>query len=121
MVDLFTRSTDEVLNDHLRCRASGDYEADLERNYSPDVVFMSLRDAFEGHDGLRLLNRILQSHVPQNYEIALYLVHGPYAFIEWRARGPGKIVEDGTDSFVIRDGKIIFRSIHYNVQEAMPA
>ncbi len=32
------RSTAEVFEEHLRLRAAGEVDADLERNYAPDVV-----------------------------------------------------------------------------------
>jgi hypothetical protein len=66
------------------------------------------------------LDRKLREHVPDTFEIVLKLVHGPYGYIEWRAREPGKSVEDGADSFLIEGGKIVFQSIHYSVQEIMP-
>lgn len=109
MTDLSTRSAEEVLEDHLRCRQCGDAEGDLERNYSSDVVIMNLPRTLKVHHHLRALNEILQQHVPPNYDIVLKLVHAPYAFIEWRAREPGKSAEDGADSFVIKEGKIIFQ------------
>jgi hypothetical protein len=98
-----------------------DVESDIERNYAQDVVILTSSGAAEGHDAVRHLDQKLRETVPQEFEIALKLVKGPYAFIEWRAREPGRSVEDGADSFVIRDGKIVFQSIHYTIPETMPA
>ena len=120
LFNLSTRSTQEVLDDHLRCRISADIEADIERNYSPDVVVLTSRGAFEGHDAVRDLNEKLREHVPDDYEIVLNLTKGSFGYIEWRAREPGRSVEDGADSFLIEAGKIMFQSIHYSVQETMP-
>ena len=119
-MDLSQRSTKDVLNDHLDCRIAGDVEADIERNYAPDVIVLTAKGKKRGHDAVREFSRILQEHVPSRYEIPLKLVDGPYAFIEWRAREPGRSVEDGADSFVVQDGKIVFQSIHYTLQETMP-
>lgn len=117
---LAKRSTQEVLDDHLRCRKSGDVEADIERNYSPDVIIFTARGAFEGHEAVRELNTKLREHVPENVEIVLNLANGRFGYIEWRAREPGRSVEDGADSFAIEEGKIVFQRIHYSVQETMP-
>ena len=118
--DLLMRATQDVLDDHLRCRMSTDIEADIRRNYSPEVVILTSKGTFEGHQAVRALNRKLREHVPDQYEIVFNLVHGPFGYIEWRAREPGKSVEDGADSFFIERGKIVFQSIHYSLQETMP-
>ena len=43
------------------------------------------------------------------------LLDGKFAFLEWRASRAALKCEKGADSFVIRDGKICFQSIHYKV------
>lgn len=47
------RTTDEVLNDHLRLRLEGDLEDDMARNYAADVVLLTGCGVFRGHDGVR--------------------------------------------------------------------
>jgi hypothetical protein len=44
------------------------------------------------------------------------LVVGNYAFLEWRGDAERVTVEDGADSFVIHDGRIVMQSIHYTVR-----
>jgi len=114
------RTTEEILDDHLRCRIADDVEADIRRNYAADVIIFTSKGAYAGHQAVRELHEKLRAHVPSNYEIVLKLTSGPYAFIEWRAREAGRSVEDGADSFVVRNGRIVFQSIHYSVQETMP-
>ena len=43
------------------------------------------------------------------------LIDGEFAFLEWRAKNHSVEVTEGADSFVVRDGKIVFQSIHYKV------
>lgn len=43
---------------------------------------------------------------------------GRFAFLEWTATETGAKVEDGADSFVIEDGKIVAQTIHYTVHFA---
>jgi hypothetical protein len=114
------RSTDEVLEDHLACRNRNDIETDIGRNYAPDVVILTTRGARQGHDAVRELHERLRRTVPHHYEVVTKLAEGRFAFISWRAREPGKSVEDGADSFVVEDGKIVFQTIHYSIQEVMP-
>lgn len=120
MADPAKRSTEEVLDDHPRCRSAGDIERDLERNYATDVVILSSTRAAEGHDAARWFHAILRNHVPGDFEFPVKHIRGPYAFIEWRAREPGRSDEDGADSFVIENGRIVLQTIHYTLQETMP-
>lgn len=119
-MDLSNRSTEDVLEDHLRLRTAGDVENDLARNFAPDVVVMTPKGMRKGHEAVRQFNKMLQAHVPRHYVFPTKLTNGRFAFIEWRAREPGRSVEDGADSFVIENGKIVFQSIHYSLQETMP-
>src|SRR3546814_11681395 len=91
---LSKRSSEEVLVDHLRCRMAADIEAYIERNYSPKVVILTSRGAFEGHDAVRALNKKLREHVLDGYEIVLKLTNGSYGYIEWRAREAGISLHD---------------------------
>lgn len=43
-----SRSTREVLEDHLRLRREGDLEEDLARNYAEDVVLLCKHGVFKG-------------------------------------------------------------------------
>lgn len=114
------RSTAEVLEDHLRCRTENDIEGDIARNYAPDVVMLTAAGKRIGHEAVREFNQMLQAHVPRHFEFPRKELEGRFAFIEWRAREPGRSVEDGADSFVIEDGKIVMQSVHYTLQETMP-
>ena len=42
----------------------GDAESDIERNYASDVVLLTARGAYFGHDGVRELQAIQGKHVP---------------------------------------------------------
>jgi len=39
------------------------------------------------------------------------------AFPEWTARCDGTCVDDGADSFLIRDARIVAQTIHYMVRQ----
>jgi len=112
------RTTTEVFEDHLAKRLSGDVESDIKENYSRDVVLLTGTGAFEGHDGVRKSATELAHYVGDiPFEYKHTLVKGDYAFLEWTAKGEGKVVYDGADGFVIEDGKIILQTIHYSVRD----
>lgn len=110
------RSTEEVLDDHLRKRAEGDFEGDLIENYAPDVVLLTCTGIRRSHEGLRECHKVLCDSVGDaKVDIVNKLVEGEFAFLEWRAKSDSVEVREGADSFVIRNGKIVYKSIHFKV------
>lgn len=43
---------------------------------------------------------------------------GEVGFLEWTAEADGGRVDDGADSYVIRNGRIVAQTIHYTVTPA---
>lgn len=111
------RTTEDVLRDHLHCRRNGDIEGDLARNYDRDVVLLSAEGVNRGHDGVRLLARILQTYVPAGaYDYRQLLCEGEIGMLQWTAHGGDVEIHDGADSYVVRDGRIVAQTIHYSVR-----
>ena len=109
-----TRSAQEVLDDHLYQRKTGTVEGDLDRNFAEDVVVMSGDGIFHGHDGVRSTASILHDALHgASFEYHTTLVEGELAFLQWSARSDDATVNDGADSFIIRDGKIVGQTIHF--------
>jgi hypothetical protein len=112
------RTAREVLEDHLYQAQHGTIDEDLARNYAEGAIFLSSRGVFTGHDGMRALNKKLQEELPEaTYEYRTTLAEGELAFLEWTARSDAAVVEDGADSYVIRDGRIVAQTIHYTVKK----
>lgn len=111
------RSTREVLEDHLALAAAGDWRTDLGRNVAEDVVVLTGFGTFTGREQVRVLAELLEYQIPDaTFEYTTVVVHGDVGFLEWTARGPTARVDDGADSYVIRDGRIAVQTIHYTVQ-----
>lgn len=114
------RSPREVLDDHLAKARSGNsagVEDDLARNYSPDLVTLTGDGVYRGYDGMRQLARRLMQELPQaRFQYRTLLVEGEIGFLEWSAESPAATVEDGADSYLIRDGRIVAQTIHYTVR-----
>lgn len=110
------RSTADVFSDHLLIRAAGheNIERDVRQNYSRDCVIITNFGTFHGHDGVKRCAAILERDVPPtNYIYTLRLVHGEIAYLEWKVED---YVEDGSDTFHIKDGKILVQTIRYSVR-----
>ena len=113
-----SRSTREVLEDHLCSRTNKDLERDLALNYAPDVVMLTGSGVFRGHEGVRESGRLLRERPPEGtFTYRTTLHDGETAFLEWSAEADGARVDDGADSFLIRDGRIVVQTIHYTVRD----
>jgi hypothetical protein len=114
--ELPSRSTREVLDDHLELARRGAIEEDLERNYSRDVVFLIADGIYRGHVGARELASRLAEELPMaRFDYIAVLTDGEVGFLEWAAEAESAIVTDGADSYVIRGGKIMAQTIHYSL------
>jgi hypothetical protein len=117
--ELGARSPREVLEDHLALRMANELEDDIRRNYDPEVILLSLTAARRGHDGVRQMAAELQRDCAGNdYEYDEVLVNDDVGMLVWSARCPQGTITDGTDSFVVRDGRIAVQTVHYHVREA---
>lgn len=116
MSETSKRSTEEVLDSHLRLSKEKATAEDICRDYAEDAVLLSGHGVFRGHEGVRRSAGLLKRELPgATYEYHTRLVEGEVAFLEWTAHSDGAQVEDGADSFVIRDGLIAAQTIHYTV------
>lgn len=68
-----------------------------------------------GHDGFLALHRRLPEMLGEpSLDYRTRLAHGEVGFLEWTASGEGRCVEDGADTYLVRDGWIM-QTIHYTV------
>lgn len=111
------RSTRDIFLDHLARRMGRQIEADIELNYSPDVVLLTSDGAHYGHEGVRHCAATLEKLLPHALlEYTRQLVSGDVAFLEWRASSGGRRIDDGADTLLIRRGRIVAQTIHYTVR-----
>jgi hypothetical protein len=112
------RTAREVLVDHLHLRRIGELDRDLAENYHPDVVVMSARGVYHGHDGVRDSAHLLWRAVPDatDYTYDSILVDDRMALLEWRAMTNEIHVSCGVDSYLIEHGVITAQTIHYRVE-----
>jgi hypothetical protein len=110
------RSTGEVFEDHLHLAQQGDVENDIARNLAPDCVLLTTYGVFHGHAGVRAAAALLDEQIGRTrYTYRTRLWHGELAFLEWMAETERAWVDDGADSYWIRDGRIQVMTIHYTV------
>lgn len=110
------RTTTEVIQDHLMKRLAGDIKADVDANYSPDVILLSSFGTFRGKKGIMTSAEKLDRDMKDaEFIYNRTQIEGSHALLEWSANKASKKVCDGVDSFMVQDGKIVFQSVHYSV------
>ncbi len=108
------RTTKEVFEDHLQLALTNEWQTDLERNFSKHCVLLTGFGVFQGPEGVMDAANLLMKQLPNaRYIYRTRLWHDEMAFLEWEAVGDGVRVEDGADSYLIRNGVLEIMTIHY--------
>jgi len=102
--------TQAVLDHHLKGFSAGDTDMVLE-DYTDDSVVITADGTFRGRDALRpvFANFFSTLFAPGTYDFTMdhMEVVGDVAFITWQAKCGEADVRLGSDTFVVRDGKIV--------------
>lgn len=114
------RDASEVLWSHLQLAKEGSVEDDLTENFARDVIVLTRWGSFHGRDGLQQLADRLARELPDAaFVYDEVLVERDFGFLAWSATASnGNRVDDGADSYVIRNGRIVAQSIHYTLRTA---
>ena len=104
--------TKEVLNHHLKCFGEGDLKGILS-DYAPDAVLFTTEGPLRGADAIRPLFQAMIAEFKKPgavFSVKQQFIEGDYAYIFWTAETADNVYELGTDTFVVRDGKIVAQS-----------
>jgi ketosteroid isomerase-like protein len=105
-------STKDVLDQHLKCFGAGDLKGIL-ADYAPGAVLFTPDGPLKGVDAIRpLFERMFAEFGKPGaaFSMKQQFVEGDYAYILWTAETAENVYEVGTDTFVVRDGKIVAQS-----------
>ena len=94
-------TTADILQRHLDALAAGDLEG-LLADYADDAVLIVGAEPVRGKDALRNVFARTTAN-PLKIEEDVRVVDGDYAYITWHSDR----LSFGTDTFVVRDGKIV--------------
>ncbi|MDO5577363.1 MAG: hypothetical protein Q4F84_09810 [Fibrobacter sp.] len=109
-------NTISVLESHILFLVSWNIGADIETNYSADCVLVSSYGVFHGWDGLRNAAELFEIQVPEaNLLYTRKSWYAEVAFLEWQANSDKTYIDNGADTYVIRNGKIVIQTSHYTV------
>jgi ketosteroid isomerase-like protein len=105
-------SAKEVVEQHLKCFREGDLKGILS-DYAPGAVFFTPDGALRGVDEIRPLFQAMIAEFQKPgavFSMKHQSVEGDYAYILWTAETADNVYELGTDTFVVRGGKIVAQS-----------
>ena len=112
-----TRTAEEVFAHHGQALGAEDLD-DIVADYADDAVLVVQKKAYRGKDGARQVFTQLLADVPQaHWELETVFVDD-VLYLEWKATGGGRRVDDGIDTFIFRDGMIAVQTVVYTVHDA---
>ena len=105
-------STKEVLDHHLSCMMSGDVEGTLS-DYAPDAVVLTPFGPIKGHEAMKPGLKALMAEFVRpgvTLDVKQQCIDGEYAYLVWAGETPDNVYELGSDTFHIKNGKIMVQS-----------
>jgi len=105
-------STKDVIDHHLKCFGEGDLNGILS-DYAPDAVLFTPDGPLRGADAIKPLFQAMVAEFGKpgaTFSMKQQFVEGDYAYILWTAETADNVYEVGTDTFVVRDDKIVAQS-----------
>ncbi len=101
-------STQAVLDHHLQCFGAGDLPGVL-ADYAPDAVMCTPTGVLRGPDGITPWAQAVIAEFAKpgaRFDLLQQTIEGDVAYLLWTAETADNTYESGTDTFVVRDGKI---------------
>jgi ketosteroid isomerase-like protein len=105
-------STKDVVDRHLKCFDECDIEGILS-DYAPGAVLFTADGLLRGIEAIRPLFEAMVAEFGKpgaTFNMKQQFVEDEYAYILWTAETADNVYELGTDTFVVRDGKIVAQS-----------
>ncbi len=105
-------STKDILERHLKYFGKLDLNGILS-DYAPDAIMFTANGPFRGVDQIRPLFQSLIAEFKKTgsaFSMKMQSVEGDYGYILWNAETSDNVYEIGTDTFVVRNGKIVVQS-----------
>jgi ketosteroid isomerase-like protein len=105
-------TTQNILDQHLKSFADNDLNGVL-ADYSSDAVFFIPGASLKGPDAIKPFFEAFLSEFAKpgaSFTLRQQSVDGEHAYILWSAETADNSYEAATDTFVVRDGKIVAQS-----------
>jgi ketosteroid isomerase-like protein len=104
--------TNDIVNQHLKCFAENNLDGVL-ADYSSDAVLFIPGGPLRGTAAIKTFFHGLMSEISKpgmTFSMQQQHADGDYAYILWNAETADNVYEAATDTFVVRNGKIVAQS-----------
>jgi ketosteroid isomerase-like protein len=111
-------TTRDTIDHHLAAFFAYDLQGVL-ADYGKDIVFFTADGPLNGVDAVRPLFETLIAEFKQpgsRFNLTRYSVEGSHGYIVWNAETPDNVYEMATDTFVVRDGRIVAQSFAASIR-----
>ena len=105
-------TTNDVVEQHLKCFYENDLNGVL-ADYASDAVLFTPGNPLKGRAAMEPFFKELLAEFAKpgaSFSMLEHRVEGDYAYILWRAETADNSYEAATDTFVVRNGKIVAQS-----------
>ena len=105
-------TTNDVLDQHLKSFGENDLDS-IVGDYSPDAVLFVPGRPLKGHEAIKPFFQTLLAEFAKpgaSFSMHERRTEGEYVYILWSAETADNSYEAATDTFVVRDGKIVAQS-----------
>jgi ketosteroid isomerase-like protein len=112
MNDVISPTTKDVIENHIQRFRNGDIEGILD-DYAPDAMLFTPVGVLKGRSEIKPLFQAMLAEFgkPDSSEtVRTAIFEGNYAYLVWSGQTADNVYEFATDTFFLRDGKILFQS-----------
>jgi hypothetical protein len=109
-----SRTAEEVFAHHGQSLGAESLD-DIIYDYSADALLIVQSKIYRGPNGARQVFTQLLNDVPQAKWSLSTVFADTVLYLEWQAHSAKSRIDDGIDTFVFRDGKIVIQTVRYTV------
>ena len=122
MLSEIGKRTEETLLEHLQAFGSGDVDA-IMSDYDEAAVFIKPDGPLRGRAEIRSLFESLLADLPPGsaLEVSEQIIEGEIAYIVWSGESEKLKIPFATDTFIVRDGKIIAQTLAAQMEKKASA
>jgi ketosteroid isomerase-like protein len=105
-------ATQSVIDRHLKSFSAGDLQGILS-DYAPEAVLFTNNGPLKGSAAIRPLFETMIAEFGKPgaaFHLKQQFIEGDHAYILWNAETADNVYELGTDTFVVKNGKIVAQS-----------